>query len=98
VSQYGQLGPRTMAKLTKAKLNLETARAARVSLKEAREMLDIILDSMVLALRKGERFKFAGLGRLVLTLEARGKGEILGPGSRSMSPRRGCLASNHRWS
>jgi len=53
-----------MANLTKAELKLKIAEAAGVSLKEAREMLEIILDSMVRALRKGERVEVRGFGTL----------------------------------
>ena len=53
-----------MANLTKAALKLEIAEAADVSLKEAREMLEIILDSMVRAMRKGERIEVRGFGTL----------------------------------
>jgi integration host factor subunit beta len=62
-----------MANLTKAKLKLKIAEAVGVSLKEAREMLDIILDSMVRALRKGERVEVRGFGTLCThTRKARG--------------------------
>src|SRR6185437_14235676 len=53
-----------MASLTKAELKLEIAEAAGVSLKEAKEILEIILDSMVRALRKGERVEVRGFGTL----------------------------------
>ena len=53
-----------MAKLTKAELKLKIAVATGVSLKEGREVLEIILDSMVRALRKGERVEVRGFGTL----------------------------------
>jgi integration host factor subunit beta len=51
-----------MAKLTKAELVLEIARAATISLKDAKGLLEIILDTMVRALRKGERIEVRGFG------------------------------------
>jgi len=51
-----------MAKLTKADLKMEIARAAGISHKEAKELLEIILDSMVRALRDGERVEVRGFG------------------------------------
>lgn len=51
-----------MAKLTKADLKLEIARAVAVSHKEAKDLLEIILDSMVRALRKGERVEIRRFG------------------------------------
>jgi len=53
-----------MASMTKAELKLEIAEAAGVSLKESREVLEIILDSMVRALRRGERVEVRGFGTL----------------------------------
>lgn len=53
-----------MANLTKAELALEIAEATGVSLREARKVLDIIVDSMVRALRKGERVEVRGFGTL----------------------------------
>ncbi len=51
-----------MAKLTKADLKLEIARSAATSLKEARELMETILDSIVRALRRGERVEVRGFG------------------------------------
>jgi integration host factor subunit beta len=51
-----------MAKLTKADLKQEVARAAAISQKEAGELVEIFLDSIVLALRKGERVEVRGFG------------------------------------
>ena len=52
-----------MASLTKAELKLEIAQAVGVSLREAREVLEIILD-ILRALRRGERVKVRGFGTL----------------------------------
>jgi integration host factor subunit beta len=53
-----------MSNLTKAELKLQIAEAAGVSLKEAKEVLEIILDSVVRALRKGDRVEVRGFGTL----------------------------------
>lgn len=52
----------SMAKLTKADLIVEIAWAATISQKDAKGLLEIILDSMVRALRKGERIEVRGFG------------------------------------
>lgn len=59
-----------MAKLTKADLKLEIARVVAISHKEAKDLLEIILDSMVRALRKGERIEIRGFGSFSTRLRA----------------------------
>ena len=55
-------------KLTKADLKLEIARAVAISQKEAKSLLEIILDSMVRSLRQGERVEVRGLEPSLRTL------------------------------
>ncbi|MBZ5625254.1 MAG: integration host factor subunit beta [Acidobacteriia bacterium] len=69
-----------MAKLTKADLSLEIARAVAVSHKEAKGLIAIILDSMVRALRKGERVEVRGFGNFSTHTRAprRGRNPLTG--------------------
>ena len=49
-------------KLTKAELSKEIARNCRSSLKEGREILELILTAMTRALSRGERVEIRGFG------------------------------------
>jgi integration host factor subunit beta len=66
--------------MTKADFTKEIARALEIPLKEARAMLEIILDSMVRALRKGERIELRGFGSLSTHVRAarRGRNPLTG--------------------
>jgi len=48
--------------MTKTDLTLDLARVLDVSKRQAREVLEIVLDSMVRALHKGERVELRGFG------------------------------------
>ena len=49
-------------KLTKAKLSKEIARNCDFSLKEGKQLLELILDAMVRSLSRGERVEIRGFG------------------------------------
>lgn len=51
-----------MAKLTKADLRKQISLASSITHQEAKAILEIILDSMVRALRNGERIELRGFG------------------------------------
>jgi len=59
VKQYGS---HMSGKLTKAELSKEIAQNCEVSLKQSKQVLELILDAMVRALSKGERVEIRGFG------------------------------------
>jgi integration host factor subunit beta len=50
--------------MTKVDFTKELARVLEIPLKEAKTLLEVILDSMVRALQKGERIELRGFGTL----------------------------------
>jgi integration host factor subunit beta len=60
--------------MTKADFTKEIARVLELPLKEAKTVLDVILDSMVRALRKGERVELRGFGSFSTHMRAARRG------------------------
>jgi len=63
-----------LAKLTKADLKLEIARAVANSHKEANGLIEIILDGMVRALREGDRVEIRRFGTFTTRARAPRRG------------------------
>jgi len=60
--------------MTKTDITLDLARVLDVSRKEARAVLEIILDSMIRALHKGERVELRGFGSFTVHTRPARKG------------------------
>lgn len=57
-----QYGSDMSGKLTKAELSQEIARNCGASLKESKQLLEVIVDAMIRALSRGERIEIRGFG------------------------------------
>ena len=66
--------------MTKADFTEEIARVLEIPLKEAKTIVEVILDSMVRALRKGERVELRGFGSFSTHVRAarRGRNPLTG--------------------